>query len=115
MTLCMVCDVKTEQIAQKRLVGARIKQARKASGLSHDKLAALTGSSRQHLIRLEQGLHMPGPEMLERIAEATGTAVSDLVPVDEEEAAAMADPKDFAAAMVELFDRRYGLMGRRSA
>jgi transcriptional regulator with XRE-family HTH domain len=100
--------VSTENLTRKRLVGANIRQARKRSKMSLDTLAAQAGTSRQHLIRLEQGLHMPGPELLQRIADAIGTAASDLVPEDEAEAAAMADPRDFAAAMVEIFDRRYG-------
>lgn len=58
--------------AQRQHVGRQIKKARKASGLSHDKLAAQVGTSRQHLIRLEKGLHAPRPEMLKRIADATG-------------------------------------------
>lgn len=95
----------TEYLAQKRLVGVKIKQARKAAGLSHDKLAAMVGSSRQHLIRLEQGLHMPGPELLERIAAATGKAVSDLSPEDEAEAAAMADPRNFGEFMATMLER----------
>jgi transcriptional regulator with XRE-family HTH domain len=100
-----VCDVNTEYIARKRLVGVKIKQARRAAGLSHDKLAAMVGSSRQHLIRLEQGLHMPGTELLERIAAATGKAVSELSPEDEAEAAAAADPRNFVEAMATMFER----------
>ena len=58
-----------------RLIGARIRRARKASGLSHDRLGEQVGTSRQHLIRLEKGLHRPRPEMVSRIAEATGRPV----------------------------------------
>jgi transcriptional regulator with XRE-family HTH domain len=58
------------------LVAARIRRARKALGLSHDALGKrMGGVSRQHLIKLEKGLHRPGLEMVERIAEATGKPV----------------------------------------
>lgn len=53
-------------------VGRQIRRARKDAGLSHDKLAAAAGTSRQHLIRLEKGEHVPRAELLQRIAEATG-------------------------------------------
>lgn len=33
------------------------------------------GVSRQHLIKLEKARHRPGPEMLERLAIATGKPV----------------------------------------
>lgn len=33
------------------------------------------GVTRQHLIKLEKGLHRPGLEMLQRIADATGRPV----------------------------------------
>lgn len=58
--------------AQKDHVGHRIRQARKQAYLTHDALADKVGSSRQHLIKLESGQHMPGNALLERIAEATG-------------------------------------------
>lgn len=51
-------------------VGAKIKEARVAARLSHDRLGERTGHTRQHLIKLEQGRHMPTRETLERIAGA---------------------------------------------
>ena len=68
--------------------GARIRAARKRAGLSHDRLAALVGTSRSHLIKLEKGKHRAKPDMLGRIADATGTRVADLDPSDEDEEAA---------------------------
>lgn len=57
-------------------IAERIKQARRAAGLSHDSLGELMGGvSRQHLIKLEHARHRPGALMLERIAEATGRPV----------------------------------------
>jgi transcriptional regulator with XRE-family HTH domain len=53
-------------------LGTRIKRARKSAGLSHDKLGALIGINRQHLIKLEQAKHRPRAALLLKIAEATG-------------------------------------------
>ncbi len=58
--------------------GARIRAARRRAGLSHDKLVKAAGSTRSHLIRLEKGYHKAGPDLLGRIAEATGTTVEAL-------------------------------------
>src|SRR4051812_44158185 len=59
--------------APRPFIAARVKRARKALGLSHDRLGALCGGvTRQHLIKLEKGQHRPTLEMLSRIAEATG-------------------------------------------
>jgi transcriptional regulator with XRE-family HTH domain len=67
------------RLAPGALIAARIKRARKAMdedrGLSHDKLGAIVGTSRHHLIKLEQATHRPGAEMLLRISEATGRPV----------------------------------------
>lgn len=67
------------------LIAARIKRARKeAPGgrISHDRLAESAGTSRQHLIKLEKGKHRPRPDMLERIADATGREVDWFVDPD---------------------------------
>jgi transcriptional regulator with XRE-family HTH domain len=56
-------------------VATRIRRARREASLSLDYLAVQVGSSRQHLIRLEQGRHRPRVDMLTRIAEATGRQV----------------------------------------
>lgn len=61
------------RLAPLPLIAARIKRARKP--LSHDRLAARVGTSRQHLIKLEKGKHRPRAEMLVRIADATGREI----------------------------------------
>lgn len=61
------------RLAPGRLIGSRIRKARRAvEGLSHDKLAATVGTSRSHLIKLEKSLHRPGATLLLAIADATG-------------------------------------------
>ncbi len=62
--------------AHRERVGRQIRRARKHAGLSHDALAVRVGSSRQHLIKLEKGMHLPSDALLGRIAEATGKTVS---------------------------------------
>ena len=62
--------------APAQLIATRIKRARKAAELSHDRLGEqLGGVTRQHLIKLEKAVHRPRAEMLRRIAEATGRSV----------------------------------------
>jgi transcriptional regulator with XRE-family HTH domain len=56
----------------KRLpVGGRVRWARARKNLSHDSLALQVASTRSYLIRVEKGMHMPGPELRARIAVAT--------------------------------------------
>ena len=69
------------QDAPKQLIAARIKRARRepltpegdpAEPLTHDELGSrIGGVTRQHLIKLEKGMHRPRAAMLLRIAEAT--------------------------------------------
>ena len=61
--------------APMRLIAARIRRARREREITLDGLGEQIGTSRQHLIRLEKGLHRPRAEMLLRIAEATGREV----------------------------------------
>lgn len=59
-----------------QVIADRIREARRASDLSHDKLGEqMGGVTRQHLIKLEKGKHRPRAEMLERLAAATGKSV----------------------------------------
>lgn len=53
-----------------RTFGQKLRWARKAKGLSHDKLGAIARVSRQHLIALEQDKHQPGDDLLARLAAA---------------------------------------------
>ena len=69
----------------RKFVGGRIRKARVRAGLSHDGLAEKVGTSRQHLIKLEKGMHLPRPEMLAAIAEATGKEAAYFESDDEDE------------------------------
>lgn len=70
--------------------------------MSHDRLALLVHSSRQHLIRLEQGLHRPKPEMTAALTEALGADVASFYEV-EGSGDDLADEE--AAEMVRLLQR----------
>lgn len=51
--------------------GARIKSVRRRAGISQERLAAEVGTTRRHLIRLENGEHLPGRALRDRILAAT--------------------------------------------
>jgi transcriptional regulator with XRE-family HTH domain len=71
------------RLAAGPLIAARIRRARRQSGLSHDRLGeAIGGVSRQHLIKLEKAQHRPRADMLVRIAEATGKPVDYFLDVE---------------------------------
>jgi transcriptional regulator with XRE-family HTH domain len=66
--------------------GARIKKARKRTGLSQDNFAPRIGTTPRHLIRLENGEHRPGRVLLTAIARETGQTVDHFgYPSDEDE------------------------------
>ena len=54
----------------KELLGARVKELRKARGLSQDQLAELIGIEPKHVSRIEVGKSYPTLDRLERIAKA---------------------------------------------
>lgn len=60
-------------------IGRKIRRARQTAGLSHDKLGAQVGRTRQHLIALEKGDHRPRPQLLIDIADATDRPVEFFV------------------------------------
>lgn len=56
---------------ERQALGVKIKAARLTAGLSLDALGERVGTTRQHLIRLEQGQHAPTAKLLRRIARET--------------------------------------------
>lgn len=62
----------TKTAVGKLPLNQRIRWARKRTGLSQEHFAARIGTTRRHMIRIEQGqTKRPGPELLDKIAEAT--------------------------------------------
>ena len=58
--------------------GARIRRARKRAGISQERLAAQVGTTRRHMIRLENGEHLPRPVLRDKIAAEVGVEVSSI-------------------------------------
>ncbi|MRS02274.1 XRE family transcriptional regulator [bacterium] len=62
----------------KALLGARIKELRKAKGLSQDQLSETIGIDPKHLSRIEVGKSYPYMETLESIAKSLDVEIKDL-------------------------------------
>lgn len=68
-----------EEVRSAKRIAARIRQERGARKWSLGEFARRTGMQAPNLSRLESGKHMPSLETLERVAEALGMRVADLV------------------------------------
>jgi transcriptional regulator with XRE-family HTH domain len=66
-------------MADRALIGANIRRARLEAGLSQEGLAERAWLTRRHLIRLEQGKHMPRRFILGQLAMALDIEIGDLV------------------------------------
>lgn len=66
-------------------LGERIKEQRKKSGLSQEKVAEFVGVSRQAVTKWETGQSAPSTENLFKLAEIFGTTVDMLLASDEDE------------------------------
>lgn len=77
----------TVPLSVKKLpLGDRVRWARKRAGLSHDRLIERLGrSNRSHLIKIEQGKHLPGRELRDAIADACGVSRDLFADEDDEE------------------------------
>jgi transcriptional regulator with XRE-family HTH domain len=62
-----------------RVVGERIKKARKAKGFTQDEFAERSGLNRVHLYRLETGKQSMTLRTLKVIADTLGVRVRDLI------------------------------------
>lgn len=60
-------------------IGERVRGAREARGWSLEELATRAGMHRPNLHRLEAGKHLPSLDTLERVADALGLRVANLV------------------------------------
>jgi transcriptional regulator with XRE-family HTH domain len=69
---------------------ARVKQIRRARGLTQQQLAEKIGRSTNAISSLERGVSLPNFETLERLAEELNAPVRDFFDTD---AAAKSDPK----------------------
>ncbi|MEW6161955.1 MAG: helix-turn-helix domain-containing protein [Nitrospirota bacterium] len=62
----------------KELLGARIKELRKARGLSQNQLSEKIDIDPKHLSRIEVGNSYPSLDTVEKIAKALGVEIKDL-------------------------------------
>ena len=60
-------------------MGEKLKQARKAAGMSQADLAEKVGCHQKDISRWESGLHEPGALTLKKMAQALGCSMDDLV------------------------------------
>ena len=65
-------------------LGERIKEQRKKSGLSQERVAELVGVSRQSVTKWESGQSAPSTENLFKLAEIFGTPVDMLLDIPDE-------------------------------
>ncbi len=70
----MICMSDTENIR-----GKRIREIRKARGWSSDKLAEKVGTAGAYIREIELGKRRPSLKMLEKIAQALGVSVAELL------------------------------------
>lgn len=66
-------------LARRQAVGTSIRTARRARGLSQERLAELAGMDRQAINRIEQGHQSALLDNLIRIADALGVPLAELV------------------------------------
>lgn len=62
----------------KKLLGERIRELRKAKGLTQEQLAELVGVEPRHISRVEGGYSSPSIERLARIAEILEVPIKEL-------------------------------------
>lgn len=69
---------RSERLAARR-IAHRVKEVRRSLGLTASALSARSGIRRPNISRLERGKHVPNLETLERLADALGVPVAELV------------------------------------
>lgn len=112
-------------MAKLKLIGDRIRAARKAQGLTQESAAAWVGISLMTVRRHEQGIRKPSQEHIAHYSLAYGVSVADLLAgmADEKEMSAVKDMRrdlldldtgptyDLSLAQQELL-RRFGQLSR---
>ena len=62
----------------REMLGKRIKELRKASGFTQEKLSELINLEPNHISKIEAGIHFPQPEKLESLARVFDMQIRDL-------------------------------------
>lgn len=60
------------------MLGKRIKELRKSSGLTQEKLSELVGLEPNHISKIEAGIHFPQPDKLDMLAKIFEIPVKEL-------------------------------------
>ena len=81
--------------------GKAIRKARRYAGFSQERLAVAISTTRRHMIRLENGEHLPSGSLRDRIIEATGAERATIQASDDDEEEA-ALPLDLDTALKVL-------------
>lgn len=80
--------------------GKHLRRLRLRTGKSQESLAAEIGTTRRHMIRLENGEHLPSAPMKERLAEALGVDGGEIQSHDDED-----DEEDVASVLTQAIRR----------
>lgn len=89
-----------------RRFGERLRSLRQARSLTQRELANRAEVTVTYISRLEAGGASPGIDLLERLAQALGAGVVDLLPVPAE-----AEPEQVRRHLREIFERVLGRAG----
>ncbi len=82
----------------KRLIGSRIKQLRKAKGLSQEALSEKVGMSSKYLSSIERGNENPTLDTFIKLAQALGVNVFDVFNYSQEQS--LKDSKKFLLDLI---------------
>ncbi len=67
---------------ENNVLGNKIRQLRKAKGLSQERLAEKAGLTQQHVSLIEKGSFLPGMSTISRIAKVFNVPIDDLADTD---------------------------------
>lgn len=77
-----------------RAIGAKVAAYRKAAGLTQEELAARLNLAYETISRLESGRNLPSLKRLEKVADALGVRLTDLIQVENPAPARSLSEKD---------------------
>ena len=100
--------------------GIAIRAARKLVSKSQERLAAEVGTTRRHMIRLENGEHLPSAALRDRIVEATGAESGSIQSSDDDDEdpslrRSLSDDLHALARVAALLEREAATLADRKA
>lgn len=87
----------------KRLIGSRIKQLRRAKGLSQEELSEKIGMSSKYLSSIERGNENPTLDTFIKLAQSLGVDIFELFNYSQE--LALKDSKKFLLDLIKSSDK----------